>query len=271
MIERCSGMKKRILIIIIALFMVISLISCVSSTTPTITDAPSPTLSISPTAIETPTPTVTKAPTPTITKAPTPTITIKPFEIIFTKSAIPDNIYKMMLGKTIHTDSIMKIENLSYITLTFYGYDDKLHIGHIIMDKSLADEVIEIFRILLNAKFPIEKIILPDAYGGNDELSMRDNNTSGFNDRPIKNSGGALSYHQLGRAIDINPLYNPYINLKTGDIQPSTAGAYLDRTKDLKGMIKPNDVCVKAFKDKGWEWGGDWTTVKDYQHFEKAK
>jgi len=131
----------------------------------------------------------------------------------------------MMLGKTIHADSIMKIENLSYITLTFYGYDDKLHIGHIIMDKLLADEVIEIFKILLNAKFPIEKIVLPDAYGGNDELSMRDNNTSGFNDRPILNSGGALSYHQLGRAIDINPLYNPYINLRTGFIKPATASA----------------------------------------------
>ncbi|MHB1484272.1 MAG: M15 family metallopeptidase [Saccharofermentanales bacterium] len=200
-----------------------------------------------------------------------PTVTKKPFEIIFTKSAVPDSIYKNMLGKTIHDDSIMKIENLSYITLTFYGYDGRFHIGQIIMDETLADEIIEIFKILLDAKFPIQKIVLPDAYGGDDELSMRDNNTSGFNDRPIKNSGGALSYHQLGRAIDINPLYNPYINLKTGDIQPSTAGAYLDRTKDLKGMIHSGDICVTAFKTRGWVWGGDWTTVKDYQHFEKAE
>lgn len=210
-------------------------------------------------------------PTPKITNAPAPTITSKPFEIIYTKSAVPDSIFQTMLGKTIHEDSIMKIENLSYITLTFYGYDKKLHIGHIIIDKLLANEVIEIFKILLDAKFPLQKIVLPDVYGGDDELSMRDNNTSGFNDRPIKNSGGALSYHQLGRAIDINPLYNPYINLKTGDIQPSTAGAYLDRTKDLKGMLYPGDICVTAFKKRGWVWGGDWTTVKDYQHFEKAK
>jgi hypothetical protein len=75
----------------------------------------------------------------------------------------------------------------------------------------------------------------------------------------------------FGRAIDINPLYNPYIRFSNGDLQPTTAAEYLDRDKNYKGMIKPDYICVKTFKAKGWTWGGDWKTVKDYQHFEKAK
>lgn len=189
---------------------------------------------------------------------------------VFKKQSIPLSIQDIMQGVTIHPNSIMKFSDLSYITVTYFGNDGKNHTGHIIMDKNLADETISIFKALLNAKFPIKKMVLPDVYGGVDELSMEDNNTSGFNDRPI-DSSGAVSYHQLGRAIDINPLVNPYYKASTNDLQPKTAGQYLDRTLNVKGMIKANDICVRTFKSYGWDWGGDWRTLKDYQHFEKAK
>ena len=111
---------------------------------------------------------------------------------------------------------------------------------------------------------------LPCEYGGIDELSMRDNNTSAYNDRPIEGSG-ATSYHQLGRAIDINPLVNPYIRFSDGEVLPETARQYLDRNRSVKGMINDDSPCVHVFKKYGWTWGGDWNSVKDYQHFEKNK
>ena len=89
-----------------------------------------------------------------------------------------------------------------------------------------------------------------------------------FNDRPIEGSE-VLSYHQLGCAIDVNPLVNPYIKFSTNAILPITGETYLDRTLDEKGMITEESECVKIFKKYGWSWGGDWHSLKDYQHFEK--
>lgn len=188
----------------------------------------------------------------------------------FKKEVLPDEIYEDMIGVTIHENSIMKQEDLSYLTLSYYGYDGKTHIGNLIMAQTVADDIIEIFKILYNNQYPIEKMVLPDVYDGVDELSMQDNNTSGYNDRPI-DSSGTVSYHQLGRAVDINPLYNPYIKFSTNDIQPKTGKEYLNRETNVKGMIHENDICVQAFKARGWKWGGDWTSVKDYQHFEKPR
>lgn len=187
---------------------------------------------------------------------------------VFTKSEIPEEIKEHMWNVTISEKSVVTYEDLSYLTVSFYGYDDASHIGHLIVDATIADEVLSIFRELYNYKFPIEKMKLPWEYGGSDELSMQDNNTSAFNDRPIEGSG-SLSYHQLGRAIDINPLVNPYIRFADGEVLPTTAHQYLDRTKEVKGMIYEGSICVKVFEKYGWTWGGNWNSVKDYQHFEK--
>ncbi len=180
---------------------------------------------------------------------------------------IPENIKAIMLSKTIYENSIMKFDDLKYLKVKYYGYDDLDHVGEIIVYKDLAEETINIFKELYENKFPIEKMVLPDYYDGKDEFSMRDNNTSGFNDRPI--SDIKRSYHQLGLAIDINPLYNPFIIFKTNHLEPANSREYLDRSKKLKGMIDDSSVCVKIFKKYGWQWGGDWTYSKDYQHFEK--
>ncbi|MEJ5943708.1 M15 family metallopeptidase [Pseudokineococcus basanitobsidens] len=103
----------------------------------------------------------------------------------------------------------------------------------------------------------MERVVPASAYGGSDEASMRANNTSGFNCRPGR--------HGEGAAIDVNPLVNPYI--KGSVVQPATAKRYVDRTQAVRGMIKPGDVVVRAFAAEGWRWGGDWKTLKDYQHF----
>ena len=186
---------------------------------------------------------------------------------IFSSSEIPEEIQNLMWGKTIRESSLVQFHDLSYLTVTYLGFDNQKHVGNLIVNKQIANDVLDIFRVLLESKFLIEKMSLPDYYGGIDELSMQDNNTSAFNDRPIDDSG-ALSWHQLGLAIDINPLYNPYIHIASNRLEPSTAGEYLDRTLNLPGMIATDDICVSVFKEYGFTWGGDWITVKDYQHFE---
>ncbi len=179
---------------------------------------------------------------------------------MFFKSDIPKNIQKKM-QKTV-------FDELSYLTLSYIGYDEKEHTGNMIVDKALADEVILIFEELYAEKFPINKMKLVCEYGGDDELSMRDNNTSAFNYRTVV-GGTQISKHALGRAIDINPLVNPYIRPSDNLVLPQTAAEYIDRSKNITGMIHADSICVKTFKKYRWIWGGDWETLKDYQHFEK--
>ena len=191
------------------------------------------------------------------------------FERIFVVEEIPEEVRSFMKGKTIYDNSPIGYDELSYLTVTYWGYDDRIHTGNIIVNNAIADDTIAIFQTLLEHNFPIEKIKLPDYYDGKDELSMQDNNTSGFNDRPLEGSNG-LSYHQLGLAIDINPLHNPCIDYRTNKLEPSTAEKYLDRSLTEIGMIFPDDICVTTFKQYGFTWGGDWYSIKDYQHFEKT-
>ena len=119
-------------------------------------------------------------------------------------------------------------------------------------------------------RYPIEKIILIDEYGGNDEKSMADNNSSCFNYRNIDFSN-KISLHSFGMAIDINPLYNPYVRSGYGhrNILPLNAGKFVDRSTFYQGMIFKNDICYNSFIKRGWKWGGDWDGLKDYQHFYK--
>jgi len=188
-------------------------------------------------------------------------------EPVFFIEEIPEKIRTFMKGKTIYDNSPIGYDELRYLTVTFWGYDSEPHLGNIIVNKAIADDTIAIFRTLLEHEFPIEKMLLPDYYDGNDELSMRNNNTSGFNDRPLEGTD-TLSYHQLGLAIDINPLYNPFITYNTNKLEPSTSEKYLDRSLSEKGMIVTDDICVTTFKQYGFTWGGDWISMKDYQHFQ---
>ena len=109
-------------------------------------------------------------------------------------------------------------------------------------------------------------MITIDYYNCNDDKSMEDNNTSAFNYRTVSGSR-KLSDHSFGRAIDINPLFNPYI--RRSKVQPENGRKYTDRGSHVEGMIQENDCVVQEFKSRGWQWGGDWKYSKDYQHFYK--
>ena len=170
------------------------------------------------------------------------------------------------LGATWRPECPVAPTELRLIDLDYLGFDGSTHRGQLVVNEDVVDEVIAIFGDLKRLRYPIETMRTVDHYpGADDELSMRDNNTSAFNCRAL---GDGWSLHAYGRAIDINPLINPYID-STGDLQPTTAARYLDRGRDDLGLLHDGDAAVQAFTSRGWRWGGDWSNPIDYQHFER--
>lgn len=188
------------------------------------------------------------------------------FKPTFEPQDIPEDVYEKMIGNSIPDRNSVDKDSLDYLKITYYGLDEKPHIGDMVVSKVVSEEVLDIFKELYENKYPIEKISLIDNYKAKDELSMKDNNTSSFCYRVVGGSK-VLSNHSKGLAIDINPLINPMV--KNGEVSPSDGESYIERDKDVKGMIKKGDACYNAFAKRGWTWGGEWTTLKDYQHFEK--
>jgi len=180
---------------------------------------------------------------------------------------IPEAIQQQMQQYTWHQGCPVPIENLSYVTVSYFGFDNKVHQGSLIIDSQLAKEVLNIFQELYQQKFPIEKIHPIEEYEGDDSISMADNNTTAFNCRAMTDFANQYSIHSYGRAIDINPLINPYI--KGDKIEPKEGAAHVDRAVYHKGKITSNSIICKIFEKYGWVWGGTFSKVKDYQHFEK--
>jgi len=153
-------------------------------------------------------------------------------------------------------------QNLEMITVQYYGFDGRLHQGQLVVNKKVATDLKEIFDFIKETKFPVEKVKPIVEYKWSDEKSMSDNNTSVFNYRFVSGTK-VLSMHANGLAIDINPMQNPYV--KNGDSSPQ--GSCYEA--ESKGTITANCQLVQEFKKRGWTWGGDWKSLKDYQHFQK--
>ena len=181
---------------------------------------------------------------------------------------IPVKQQLMMQRYTWHTGCPVPINNLDYLQLSYWGFDNKTHQGILIVNQQLAPEVVQIFHKLFLIKFPIAKMQPLDVYQGNDEKSMEDNNTVAFNCRTISGYSNLFSLHSYGRAIDINPLINP--SIKNGGVLPPQGSAYVSRNKNIKGIIVMGNSAYNIFIKYGWQWGGEWRSLKDYQHFEKA-
>ena len=154
-------------------------------------------------------------------------------------------------------------ERLTILELSYFGMDSVYHHdGLLVVEKSSARAVEKVFNRLKRDSFPIQSIIPVNAFGWDDDISMRANNTSCFNYRSAVGSG-RLSEHAYGHAIDINPLINPFF--KGGKVYPSN-GTYEDT---IPGTILAGDPVIQYFAEIGWKWGGDWINSKDYQHFSK--
>lgn len=163
-------------------------------------------------------------------------------------------------------------EDLSYLHILHYDFEGNPAEGELICNNDIAQDLVEIFYELYYNEYQLEKVRLIDEYDGDDNASMEDNNTSCFNYRVVEGST-SLSKHALGLAIDINPLYNPYVTYEkdgTENVAPTSAVAYVDREAGFPYKIDENDLCYKLFKAHGFTWGGDWNSCKDYQHFQKV-
>ena len=188
----------------------------------------------------------------------------------FTSEPIPDAIWQKMQGKTYVDNPYVSRSDLRYLRVRHWDYDEQTHQGELVCNRLIADKLLAIFRELYKAHYPIQRIRLADEYDADDERQMRDNNTSSFCYRNVSGSKN-LSKHARGLAIDINPLYNPYIRYrKDGSqiIEPANAKPYADRSKSYRYKIVKGDLCYRLFIQHGFTWGGSWRTMKDYQHFE---
>lgn len=181
--------------------------------------------------------------------------------------AVVEPVTAQDLGATWRPECPVAPAQLRRIELDYLGLDTVTHRGQIVVNQDLVDDTIAVFDRLYRMGFPIERMRTADQYpNADDELSMRDNNTSAFNCRDIPGTG-RWSYHAYGRAIDLNPRFNPYIDSE--GIQPANAEVYADRDRIDPGLLHAGDAAVRAFTEHGWRWGGNWRSPKDYQHFER--
>jgi hypothetical protein len=160
-------------------------------------------------------------------------------------------------------------DRLRTLRLSYWGFDGQAHVGSIVVDASVTDDVIAVFRVLYRERFPIRQMVPVEAYDGSDPESMAADNTSGFNCRAAVAPGTPhWSAHAYGTAIDVNTVENPY--LEGGTVMPAAGRKYLDRSPYRPGMAVPGGVLVRAFASVGWSWGGRWSSAPDYQHFSKG-
>ena len=156
------------------------------------------------------------------------------------------------------------LRRLAYLRVAFIGFDRRPHTGELIVRRDQARGVVQVFRRLYDARFPIEQMTLPRTAKPDRTPTGDGNGTAATVCRPTRGET-FWSAHALGLAIDVNPFQNPYVK---GDlVLPELASAYRDRSWHRPGMIRPNGLVVRAFRDIGWSWGGDWRSLKDYQHF----
>lgn len=191
---------------------------------------------------------------------------------IFEKSEITDAVKLRINGLSYKADCTVPYDDLRYLRVSYVDFTGQDQVGEIICNKAIADDLLDIFRHLYAARYQIDKIKLVDEYGADDDLSCAADNTSCFNFRTVQGSS-SLSKHALGLAIDINPFYNPYVTYPNGKVHITPPGSeeYADRSADFPHKIDKNDLAYKEFTSHGFTWGGSWKTLKDYQHFQKAK
>ena len=188
----------------------------------------------------------------------------------FAAEPVPEGVWTSMQGLSYIENPHIGRNDLRYLRLLHKDAEGRILLGEMVCNAAVADDLVAIFKGLYLASYPIEKMLLTDKFGADDETQMRANNTSCFCYRTIAGKS-KLSKHALGLAVDINPLYNPYVKRRGAGslfVQPANAAAYCDRDASFPYKIVAGDAACRLFAEYGFEWGGAWRTLKDYQHFE---
>ena len=179
---------------------------------------------------------------------------------------------RMIKGNSYKAGCPVGLQDLRYLRIKHKNFTGKEEMGEMIVHKDVANEVVKIFEALYEADYPIRTMRLVSDYKGSDWDSIEADNTSAFNCRKATGSS-KYSKHSYGKAIDINPIENPYV-FRSGRSSHKASAPYLKRshkedTPADRAVLLPDDRAVKIFKKYGWKWGGEWKGVKDYQHFSK--
>ena len=182
-----------------------------------------------------------------------------------TISPIGPKLRAQMTGVSWRPGCPVPLSDLRLLTLTYRRFDGRAHTGRLAVHRDVAPQIVRVFRRLYAARFPIRRMRLVDAYGGSDFRSIEADNTSAFNCRPVAGSS-RWSEHAYGRAIDVNPIENPYVTAG-GSVAHGASRRYLDRSRRLPGTAYAGGALVESFRAIGWGWGGTWSGDRDYQHF----
>lgn len=199
-----------------------------------------------------------------------PAFSADAFLPLFSSSKIGDKVFARMKGRSFADGCTTPRSDLRYLILPHYDGHGHVRIGEMVVNKAIASDVVSVFRDLFRQRYPIERMVLIDEFDGDDERSMAANNTSSFNFRVVEGSK-KLSRHATGMAIDINPLYNPFVHTVKGKpvVSPAAGKAYSDRRNRFPYKITVTDPAYKLLVTRGFKWGGHWRSSKDYQHFQK--
>jgi poly-gamma-glutamate synthesis protein (capsule biosynthesis protein) len=181
-------------------------------------------------------------------------------------SVIDAQLRERMAGSSWHRGCPVRIRDLRLLRLDRWGFDGTVRRGRLIVHEDQARRVKRVFSRLFDAHFRIRRMRLIDFYNGSDDRSMDANNTSAFNCRFVAGTT-RWSQHAYGRAIDINPIRNPYV--AGSHVSPEAGRPFADRSRHAMGMIHGGDAVVRAFAAANWKWGGYWSYPTDYMHFSR--
>ena len=180
-------------------------------------------------------------------------------------TAIGPALAKRMTGISWRPGCPVPLRDLRAVRATHHGFDGRDRVGTVIVHRDVARQLLAVLRRLYADGFPIRRMTPVDAYDGSDFRSIEADNTSAFNCRTVDGTT-RWSEHAYGRAIDVNPIENPYVG-SSGTSSHAASGPYLRRTPFRPGMAAEGHALVRAFDAVGWGWGGRWSGAKDYQHF----
>ena len=174
----------------------------------------------------------------------------------FAADTLTDAVFSRIWRKSYREGCTIARADLRYLRVLHVDGEGKTRTGEMICNRLIASDLVDIFRKLYDARYPIQRMVLIDEYNADDETSMRANN----------------SKHARGMAVDINTLYNPCVKRMADGtlfVQPATGKPYINRNKQFPYKISKGDLLWRLFTSHGFKWGGSWTSLKDYQHFEK--
>jgi hypothetical protein len=187
---------------------------------------------------------------------------------------LPTGLAAEMRGTTWHPGCPVPLDGLRLLHFNYWGFGGNLLRGPMVVNATVAEDVLWVFRQLYDARFPIKRVDLstpfhPEAFAQHRRIDSKRSVTASFNCRPVVTAlgpGDDYSQHSYGLAIDLNPLQNPYVTTD-GFVRNRAAEPYTDRSRHLEGMIHEGDVVFRSFAGIGWSWGGNWSGDKDYMHF----